>query len=202
MALFTSFLYIICIINEQSSEKALKKEESSEEGRTKLSSPPSPGKFFFFLDTLEDLILYVEISKTSDKCYCANKSSPNMAYMRWMRLIHLSHHKITRRKCLCCKKCYHLVRHLLPNTPYWSSLGRCILGKILDNCCLLYNLFHRKYEMKLSLCSNLSAFMNNWMIMDEQPQFFHTGLNFLCIGHVVHHLIVFCSNHVCSLNDL
>ncbi|KAI8005952.1 hypothetical protein LOK49_LG07G01475 [Camellia lanceoleosa] len=46
-ALFTSFLYIICI-NEQSSEKALKKEESSEEGRTKLnrklSSPPSSGK--------------------------------------------------------------------------------------------------------------------------------------------------------------
>nr|XP_009624506.1 protein NRT1/ PTR FAMILY 8.3-like [Nicotiana tomentosiformis] len=39
-------------------------------------------------------------------------------------------------------KCHHLGRHLFPNSPNWSCASRCILGKILDNCYLLYDLLH------------------------------------------------------------
>ncbi|GMP74964.1 hypothetical protein CsSME_00032204 [Camellia sinensis var. sinensis] len=71
------------------------------------------------------------------------------------------------------------------NVTTWS--GTCYLTPLIG--AVLADAYWGRYW-------TIAAFSTIYFI------FFHTGLNLLCIGHVVHHLIVFCSNHVCSLNDL
>lgn len=103
------------------------------------------GKFFSFLLCLKNSNFFLLIA-----FLC------NMNHRQWVlwtfgvlwhcdKSRYLSYPEASWRKCLCCKKCHHLARHLLSCTSHWSCFGRCLLGTILDNCHFLHHLFHSNY---------------------------------------------------------